>query len=139
MSLFPPITIVLQKHDEHGAPEGVARRFELRWTKRAEARNSSLPRPISWADLARRKRSYYALLAVVWAALNDRDREFEAPEDLAEFIATEDQQVAAMKAIRAMLAEAYPEKKTEPQPNTSPTGPGTSSSSASAPASTHGI
>lgn len=111
---------------------------ELRWTKRAEARNASLPRPVSFGQLARGRRRLYVLCALLWAALVDREHEFAEPEDLAEFLTTEEQQVAALSAIRAMVDEAFPEKKSPPSAASSPPGPAPSSNAASAPASTGG-
>jgi hypothetical protein len=110
----------------------------IRWTARAEARNSSLTRPQSFGALARGKNRFGALCTIVWAALVDKDHEFEAPEDLAEYLKTGEQQVGAFKALGAMVAEAFPEKKTVPRNEPSKDGPSESSSSASPPASTHG-
>lgn len=106
---------------------------EIRWTKRAEARNASLPRPVSFSGLARGNKRLFVLCALVWSALVERDHDFEAPEDLADFFTTEDQQVAALAAIAAMLNEAFPEKKSPPSDASSPLGPAPSSSAASAP------
>lgn len=93
----------------------------VRWTERAQARNSSLARPVGFTHLARGKNRLYALCALLWAALVDRDHGFEEPEDIAEYLATEDQQVAALEAIRAMIDEAYPQKKSAPTETSSDT------------------
>jgi len=114
-----PITIVLD------------RKREVRWTKRAQARNGSLPRPVSFASLTRRKSAFYAICAIIWASLVDRDHEFEAPEDLAEILGSEEKQGEALRAITAMIDEAYPEKKSSSTSSTS--GPSPSSSVDSAP------
>ena len=106
---------------------------EVRWTKRAEARNASLPRPVSFAQLARGKKRLFVLCALVWSALVDRDHDYESPEDLAEFFTTEEQQVAALAAIRAMLDEAFPEKKSPLNDASSQPGPALLSNAASAP------
>lgn len=84
---------------------------QIRWTMRAQARNASLARPVSFATLGKRRNSLYALTAIIWASLVDKDHEFEAPEDLAEYLQTEAQQLAALKAIGSMIEEAFPEKK----------------------------
>jgi len=84
----------------------------VRWTNRAMARNASLARPVTFSSLSVGRRQLYALCAILWAALVDKDHSFEAPEDLAEYLESEEQQVAAFRAITAMLEEAYPEKKT---------------------------
>ena len=109
------------------------RQREVRWTKRAEARNASLPRPVSFSGLARGKKRLFALCAIIWSALVERDHDFEAPEDLAEFFSTEEQQVAALAAISAMLTEAFPEKKSPVNVASSPTGPAPSSNVDSVP------
>lgn len=112
---------------------------EVRWTKRAEARNASLPRPVLFAHLARGRNRLYALCAIVWSALVDRDHEFESPEDLAEFLSNEEQQLAALRAITLMIEDAFPEKKSPVNTGSSVTGPVPSSSADSAaPASTGG-
>jgi hypothetical protein len=110
----------------------------VRWTARAQARNASLERPASFAALGRGKHRLYALCALLWASLTERDHEFAAPEDLAEFLTTEEQQLGALKVISALVAEAFPEKKSPPSAAPSPTGPSPSSTSASPPASTLG-
>lgn len=115
------------------------RKREVRWTKRAEARNASLPHPVRFSGLARGRNRLYVLCAIVWAALVERDHEFESPEDLAEFFSTEAQQLAALDAITRMIADAFPEKKSAASADSLPTGPAPSSSADSAPhASTGG-
>ena len=114
------------------------RKREIRWTKRAEARNASLPRPVRFAGLARGKNRLYVLCAIVWSALVDRDHEFEAPEDLADFFGTEEQQLAGLRAITAMVEDAFPEKKSPANESSSANGPVPSSSADSAPASSTG-
>ncbi len=110
----------------------------IRWTERAKARNASLARPVAFTALSRGKNRLYAVCALLWAALVDRDHEFESPEDLAEYLQTDDQQLAAFKAISAMLEEAFPEKKSPPSVDSSPTGPSPSSTAGSPQASTGG-
>lgn len=110
----------------------------VRWTARARARNASLPRPAEFSGLARGKNRLYVLAALLWAALVERDHGFAEPEDLAEFLETTDQQIAALKIIEALIAEAFPEKKSPMSAAPSPTGPSPSSTSASPPASTPG-
>ena len=110
----------------------------VRWTARAQARNASLDRPVTFAALSRGKTRLYALCALLWASLTERDHGFAEPEDLAEHLTTPDQQVAALKVISALVAEAFPEKKSPPNAAPSMTGPSPSSSSASPPASMPG-
>lgn len=110
----------------------------VRWTQRAMARNASLPRPASFAGLANGRRRLYVVSALLWAALVDREHEFAEPEDLAEYLQTPEQEMSAITAIRAMVAEAFPEKKSPPSSASSVTGLSPSSSSASSPASTGG-
>lgn len=110
----------------------------VRWTARAQARNASLERPASFAALGRGKHRLYALCALLWASLTERDHEFAAPEDLAEFLTTEDQQLCAFKVITALVAEAFPEKKSPTNAAPLPTGPLPLSTSASPPASMPG-
>lgn len=124
-----PITIKLDRE----------RPYEIKWTKRAEARNASLARPVAFSDIGKRKRSLYAMLAIVWSALVERDHGFESPEDLAEFLSEDEQQIAAIKSVGAMLTQAFPEKKTEKQNASSESGPSTSSNSDLPPASTPGV
>lgn len=83
--------------------------------------------------IGKRRHSLYAVSALLWAALVDKDHDFELPEDLSEYLKTEAQQTAALKAITAMLQEAYPEKKTQNIENDSKNGRDASSSSASGP------
>jgi hypothetical protein len=113
------------------------RQRQVRWTNRAQARNSSLPRPASFTMLARGKNRLYALCAILWAALVDRDHSFEEPEDLAEYLQTEQQQLAAIDAVRRIIEEAFPEKKsnavvtsTAASETTAPSGPERSSNTA---------
>lgn len=111
----------------------------IRWTNRAAARNASLSKPVQFSALAQRRRSLYAICAIIWAALIDRDHEFEVPEDLADFFVSEDQQLAALQAIGAMIKEAFPEKKSAPNSESSAAGPAPSSTPASgSPPSTGG-
>lgn len=119
-----PITITLD------------RERAVRWTQRAMARNASLPRPATFAALGNGRRRPYVICALLWAALVDRDHDFHEPEDLADYLQTDAQQIAAINAISAMVADAFPEKKSPPSAGTSPTGPSESSSSASPPAPT---
>lgn len=114
------------------------RKRAIRWTKRAEARNSSLARPASFAHLGNRQRRLYTVCALLWAALVDRDADFAEPEDLAEYLTTEEQQVEAFKALRLMVEQAFPQKKTPPSAAPSVNGQEPSSSSASSPDSTGG-
>lgn len=107
----------------------------VRWTNRAEARNSSLPRPASFTQLARGRNRLYALCAILWSALVDRDHPFEEPEDLAEHLGTAEQQLAAIEAVRAMLEEAYPEQKKSEAGVTSPGASGSGSTSGPGPSS----
>jgi hypothetical protein len=118
MSPGQPITILL------GTPP---RPFALRWTKRAEALNSSLARPQPFSAINKPKRRLGALTTILWCALVERDHGFEEPADLAEFLTTADQQVAAIKAVGLMIADAFPEKKSPPSADTSVSGPGQSS------------
>lgn len=103
---------------------------EIAWTMRAQARNSSLSHPVEFTSLVKGSKRLYALCAIVWAGLVDRDHEFEAPEDIAEFLSTAEQQLEAMKSVKAMIAEAFPSKKNE---NTSSDGQKPSSSLGSEP------
>jgi hypothetical protein len=96
----------------------------VRWTMRAQARNASLARPVSFATLAKPRNSIYAMAAILWASLVDKDHEFEAPEDLAEYLTTEEQQLAAIKAVSAMVNEAFPEKKSPVNESLSSNGEG---------------
>lgn len=93
---------------------------------RAQARNASLARPASFGMLAKRKNSFYAVLAIIWSSLVDKDHEFEAPEDLAEYFKEDEQQTAAVRAISAMIAEAFPEKKSPVSESLSNSGQGPS-------------
>lgn len=111
---------------------------EVRWTKRAEARNASLPRPVSFAGLARGRKRLYVLCAIIWSALVERDHDFESPEDLADYFAQDEQQVAALNAVKAMLDAAFPEKKSPPNAASSAPGHAPSSSADSAPAASTG-
>lgn len=95
----------------------------IRWTKRAEARNSSLRRrAVKFTDLSASRSRFWAMCAILWSSLVGNDHEFETPEDIAEFLATEDQQLAAVKAIRALIDDAFPEKKTQPNGDSSRNG-----------------
>lgn len=94
----------------------------VRWSNRAAARNSSLARPGEFTALAKPKRALYAMCAILWAALVDRDHPFEAPEDLAEYLETEAQHLAALEAIGDMVKQAFPEKKSPP--SSEPSAPG---------------
>lgn len=111
----------------------------VRWTERAKARNASLARPTSFGALGRGKNRLYAVCAILWAALVDKDHEFDAPEDIAEYLTTDAQQLAAFKAISDMIDEAFPEKKSALSSNSLTTGHSASSNSASPPASPGGI
>ena len=111
----------------------------VRWTQRAIARNASLARPVSFSALSNPRRRLYVLCAILWAALVERDHEMAEPEDLAEWLQTADQQSDAIKAVSAMLAEAFPEKKNPANDASLPTGPSQSSSSDLSPASNGGI
>lgn len=106
---------------------------QIKWTTRAEARNSSLPRPVKFEALSKGDRRLYAVCAILWAALVDRDHEFDSPEDLAEFLGSGQQQVAALEAIRSMVKQTFPEKKSPSSSEQSTTGHSPSSTSASAP------
>jgi hypothetical protein len=114
------------------------RKREVRWTKRAQARNASLTRPVSFAGLARGRNRLYVLCAIVWSALVDRDHDFESPEDLAEYFTTDEQQAAALSVIKAMINDAFPEKKSVESSSSSPNGLTPSSKSESAEPSTGG-
>lgn len=109
------------------------RPYPIRWTKRAMLRNASLPRPVAFHQLANSRRRLYVLAALIWSALVERDHAFESPEDLAEFFDTEEQQLAALKAVEEMIKEAFPEKKSPRSSDSSASGPPPSSSVASAP------
>jgi hypothetical protein len=112
---------------------------EVRWTMRAQARMASLARPVTFASVARKKNALYAVLALIWASLVDRDHEFDAPEDLAEFFKTDEQQSNAIKVLLAVAQEAFPEKKSPPNESSSSNGLDQSSKSESAsPQSTSG-
>lgn len=100
---------------------------EVRWTNRAAARNASLTRPVQFLDLTKPNRRLYAVCAIIWATLVDSSHEFESPEDLAEFFATETQQLDALDAIKRMVDEAFPQKKSGGKKNTSDAGPAPSS------------
>lgn len=117
MDATKPVTIALD------------RPREIKWSQRAKARLSSLKQTVRFEDLAHERRGFYALCTFLWAALIDRDHPFDAPEDMAEFLITEAQQVAAFDAFKAILPS--PQKKTE---DTSQPGPSPSSRSASEPA-----
>ena len=110
----------------------------VRWTARAEARNASLTNPVTFSALGRGKRRPYALCAILWASLVERDHGFAEPEDLAEYLTTDDQQLAALKVISALVADAFPAKKSPPSAAPPPTGPSPSLTSASPPASPPG-
>ena len=110
----------------------------VRWTARAQARNASLDRPASFVALGRGKHRLFALCALIWASLTEQDHGFSEPEDLAEFFTTAEQQVAALKIISALVAEAFPEKKSPPNAAPSTNGPSPSLTSASPPESTLG-
>jgi len=110
---------------------------EIKWTMRAQARNASLDRPQVIADLAKPKKRLAVMCAFLWSAIVDRVHPFTEPDDVAEYLQTQEQQLAAISAIRAMWEEAFPtQKKSEPP---SMSGPSSSSNSGSAPtASTTG-
>jgi hypothetical protein len=105
---------------------------EVRWTNRAQARNSSLERPAAFTDLAKPRRRFYALCAILWAALAERNHPFAEPEDLAEYLSTEAQQLAALDVIKRLIEDASP-KKDQPPSASSTSGPAPSSSAGSAP------
>lgn len=112
---------------------------QIRWTNRAQARNSSLPRPVQFVHMARGKNRLYAMCALIWCGLVDRAHDFEEPEDIADFLQTPEQQSAALQAILAMIEEAFPQKKSaasaispDVSATTSPSGPPPSSSAAPA-------
>lgn len=106
---------------------------EVKWTMRAQARNASLPRPATFGTLQKGRNRLYALCALIWAALVERDHEFAEPEDMAEYFKTAEQQLAGLKVITAMIDQAFPQKKSEPEIASSPSGPSPSSNSDSAP------
>lgn len=95
----------------------------IRWTNRAAARNSSLPRPVLFSQMHNPRRRFYVLLALVWCALVDKDHPFEAPEDLAEYLHTDNQQVEALKAVNRMITDAFPDDKRPTVADSSATGP----------------
>jgi len=95
----------------------------IKWTNRAAARNSSLPRPVLFSQMHNPRRRFYVLLALVWCSLVDKDHPFEAPEDLAEHLHTEDQQVEALKAVNRMITDAFPDDKRPTEAGSSATGP----------------
>lgn len=101
----------------------------VKWTNRARARNGSLPRPATFTDLAKPHKRMYALCALVWSALVEREHQFESPEDLADYFATEDQQVAALNAIGKMVEEAFPSKNDSGASDSSTSGQDSSSKS----------
>lgn len=109
------------------------RPYHIRWTKRARNRNASLKRPAAFHELANPRRRFYVLTALIWAALVEKDHGFEEPEDLADFLEDPEQQVVALKAVGDMIKEAFPEKKTPPNLDSSESGPPPSSSGVSVP------
>ena len=80
------------------------RERELRWTMRAEAKLGRLPDPPPLQDIASRnpRRGYFALLAYLWAAVEDPAGDFPQPEDLADHL----QDAAAQAAGFAVLIQA---------------------------------
>lgn len=118
--------------------------YEVKWTRRAQARLESLERPPSFTDLGRKsKKPFYALCAFVWASLVERAHRFDTPEDVADYLDTPDKVASATRAIGEAITESFP-----PDPKadgvdanstgqtSSERGPSPSSSSASARAST---
>lgn len=97
--------------------------YELRWCDRADARLSSLERPPSFADLSHKKRSYYALCAIIWASIVERNHRFIDPEDLAEYLSTREQVATAMAAVQAMLVEAFPPEDDKKKVDRAPAAP----------------
>lgn len=94
--------------------------YEIKWTHRAEARLSSLERPPLFADMHKPRKGFYAMCAFIWAAIVERGHRFVDPEEVAEFLVTEEQIATAVDAVGAMIEEAFPpdpEKKSGPSAN----------------------
>ena len=105
---------------------------EIRWSLRAEARLSSVGLDFATAvSRLNRRQGLYALCALVWAALVDRDQPFATPEDLAEHLPGPTEQTAALAALRTaataagLLKEAP--KKNAPGVSKPAAGPGSRS------------
>ena len=81
---------------------------KVRWTSRAEARLSSVDYNIDRAmeDLTQSRKRLYAMCLFIWAGLQDRLHPFAAPEDVAQYLESGEQQVSAIAIINAMLDEA---------------------------------
>lgn len=110
----------------------------IRWTERAAVRLSrvDLDFPTAVAQLNQRT-GLYALCALIWAALTERDQPYATPEDLAPYLATPAQQATALASLRETCTQAglLQEEKKSPAPAASApgAGPGSSSRPASAP------
>ncbi len=80
----------------------------LRWQGSSDALASSIDYTVHrlGAEIAKPRKSLYAICVFIWAGLVDRDHPYERPTDIANALQTDEQQAAALKAIRAMLLEA---------------------------------
>lgn len=97
----------------------------IEWTFGAESRLGSLPRPPLLTDLTNPRKSYFALCAVIWAALPSKDNPFESPDEIAEVLDTTEKVKSAfavfMDAWRASRPKKVSEeKKASAKPEPSP-------------------
>lgn len=78
----------------------------IKWTHRADARLGSLERPPLLRDLAHKnpRKAFYALLAFVWASLEDSS-DFPDPESLAQHLGPDDKQFDAWNGLKAALED----------------------------------
>lgn len=89
----------------------------LKWTMRTDFKLGGLSNPPSLSDIGSKngRKAFHALCCHVWACLQDGGR-FESPEDIAEYLGTTEQQLAAMEALTACLHDAGMVKKKDPAP-----------------------
>ena len=84
---------------------------EIKWTPEAEYRASELG--CSLRDLQDKKRFFAFLCKIVFAALVDESHGFNSPADLAKFLATDEQKLAAIEAVREMVDSNSLQKKSQ--------------------------
>ncbi len=129
MPFDPKLTLVLD------------REREIKWTMASSAKLGRLAEPPPLEDIAHRNahRAFFALLAYLWAAVEDPDGDFAQPEMLAEYFKSAEAQAKGFAVLISALRQAgvmKAEKKTVSAPpspaggSSSGNGPTPSSSSA---------
>jgi hypothetical protein len=81
----------------------------IAWSNLAEYRLGSLAQPPLFNDLRNARKSYWAMVAFLWAMLADRPEDFPTPETLAPHV-NPDKPVDYVRAIAAAIKERVDEK-----------------------------